>query len=142
MCPCPHCDTFNQCNRFGKQLHACPMFVLLPAVFQPQRSVIVRVQVLIGNGYHIRIRDPGITPEEKHIPCQYVRFTMRFNFHITDFLERFTAQCPWGFIRLLGQGEMLEMDFVCIAFLISQTAYFSVWQGDVGQYLLHNPYSP
>ena len=100
------------------------MFVLLPAVFQPQRSVIVRVQVLIGNGYHIRIRDPGITPEEKHIPCQYVRFTMRFNFHITDFLERFTAQCPWGFIRLLGQGEMLEMDFVCIAFLISQTAYF------------------
>ena len=49
---------------------------------------------------------------------------MRFNFHITDFLERFTAQCPWGFIRLLGQGEMLEMDFVCIAFLISQTAYF------------------
>ena len=65
-----------------------------------------------------------VAGKQEKVTCQHVGFSVSRYFHVTDFLERFTAQCPWGFIRLLGQGEMLEMDFVCIAFLISQTAYF------------------
>ena len=78
----------------------------------------------MSNRDYIRITDPGITPEEKHIPCQHVGFAVSRYFHVTDFLKRFTTQCPWGRFRLLRQGEMLEMDSVGIAFLIRQTADF------------------
>ena len=43
-------------------------------------------------------------------------------FHVTDFLERFTAQCPWNRFRFPRQGEMLEVDFIGMSLFISYTA--------------------
>ena len=43
-------------------------------------------------------------------------------FHVTDFLERFTAQCPWSRFLFLRQGEMLEVDFIGMSLFISKTA--------------------
>ena len=77
----------------------------------------------MGNRDNIRITDPGVAPEEKHITCQHVGFAVSRYFHIPDSLKRFTAQCPWCRFSLLRQGKMPEVDSVGIAILIRQTAY-------------------
>ena len=114
----------NQGKCFGQQLHACPKLVLLAAVFQPEASLIVGVEVLTGDVHGIRIGGSGITGEQEKVAGEDVRGAPCGYLYIAYLLEVLAAQRPRCAFRLLRQGEVGEMASFGIPLLVGDAAYF------------------
>lgn len=108
---------------FGQQLHACPKLVLLAAVFQPEASLIVRVEVFTGDAHRIRIGGSGITGEQEKVAGEDVRGAPCGYLHIAYLFEVLAAQRPRCPFRLLRQGEVGEMASFGIPLLVGDAAY-------------------
>ena len=109
---------------FGQQFYDCPQFVLLSAVFQPQLSVFIGIEVFFGNGYGIYVCNTRITGEKKQIPCKPVGSTVWCYLHITDFLKTLTAQCPRCLECLFRKYIMLEEESFGMSLIVGFSAYF------------------
>ena len=108
---------------FGKQPDTCPKLVFLPVILQPEVSLIVRVKILTGNAHRIGIGGSRITGKQEKVTGEDMRGAPCRYFHIADFLEVLTAQCPRCTFCLLWKGEIGEETPVCVSLLVGDTTY-------------------